>query len=252
MSSPPAAVLKSGLYRISGERVICAPRALPARPSGLAAETAGEPGEGDDGQASAAEQAAAILARAEQRAAEILAQAGKDAAAAAVKAAEEARASALVSLEEQVSAKLAAAEKAAEEIVASAQAERSVILASAQRELLVLALEVARRIVAQELRVSPDVVLAVAGEALKHLPHGADTAQLRVHPQDKELVEEHRQRLLSKAAGLSELSVKADSSVSPGGCVAVTPLGEIDARIEERTQRLGAALVGAREEEQEL
>ncbi len=189
------------------------------------------------------EAAEALLAQARQRAEEILAGANER----AVALAEEACLKIAERLEGQLRSEITAlreqAVREAGEIVAKAQADRQIMLASAQREIIALAIDIARRVVARELRVSPDVVMAVAAEALSHLPSGTDTVRLLVNPADLEAVRAGRETLAKAANGLTSLETQADARVEPGGCVVQSPSGDVDGRLSTRFEQIEDVLL---------
>ena len=100
------------------------------------------------------------------------------------------------------------------------------------------ATELARQIVRGELTARPELVAAVAGEALDTLLLSARHIALRVHPNDLALVAQGAGEVLA-ARGARLLP---DAAVTRGGCVVESDLGVIDAGIETRWRRAAAAL----------
>ena len=100
------------------------------------------------------------------------------------------------------------------------------------------AVELARQIVRSELVARPELITAVAIEALDTLLLSARHIVLRVHPDDQSLI----------AAGAADhLAARGarligDAEVTRGGCLVESDLGVIDASIEARWRRAAAAL----------
>ena len=100
------------------------------------------------------------------------------------------------------------------------------------------ATELARQIVRSELVARPELVAAVAVEALDTLLLSARHIVLRVHPDDQALI----------AAGAADhLAARGarligDAELTRGGCLVESDLGVIDASIEARWRRAAAAL----------
>ncbi|MDP2872511.1 MAG: FliH/SctL family protein [Bacillota bacterium] len=187
--------------------------------------------------------AAEAVEAAGRRAAEIVAGAESRAATIAADAARQAEERALGELQDEIARTRERAAAEAGEIVAAARAQSQMALAAVEREAIVLALEIARKVVASELQVSPEVVLAVAGEALGRLPNGVAVAALRVSPEDLQRALAGRERLKNISGDLRELEVISHPQVARGGCIVETPAGDVDARIETRFGKLEQALL---------
>ncbi len=106
------------------------------------------------------------------------------------------------------------------------------------RAIAVSATHLAKHVVRCELQSQPELISAVAEEALDALLQGARHTTLRVHPDDHALVAAGAAEAL-RSAGARLLS---DAAVSRGGCVVESDIGTVDASIEARWQRAASAL----------
>jgi flagellar assembly protein FliH len=106
------------------------------------------------------------------------------------------------------------------------------------RAIAVSATRLAKHVVRCELQSQPELISAVAEEALDALLQGARHTTLRVHPDDHALVAAGAAEAL-RSAGARLLS---DAAVSRGGCLVESDIGTVDARIEARWQRAAAVL----------
>lgn len=106
------------------------------------------------------------------------------------------------------------------------------------RALAVSATHLARQIVRSELAQRPELVAAVAQEAVDTLLLSAHHITLRVHPDDHALVAQGAAEVLA-ARGARLLS---DAAVTRGGCVVESDIGVIDASLEARWRRASASL----------
>lgn len=106
------------------------------------------------------------------------------------------------------------------------------------RALAVSATHLARQIVRNELLVQPQLVVAVAQEALDTLLMSARQITVRVHPDDHALVAQGAAEVLA-ARGARLL---ADMSVARGGCLVESDIGVIDATVGARWKRAVASL----------
>lgn len=101
-----------------------------------------------------------------------------------------------------------------------------------------VALELARQVVRSEISQRPELVVAVAEEALNTLLSSARQITLNMHPDDFALAKGAlTEQLESRGA-----RVVADPHVSPGGCVVGSDIAVVDARVEARWLRAAAAM----------
>jgi flagellar assembly protein FliH len=110
------------------------------------------------------------------------------------------------------------------------------------RAIAVSATRLAQHVVRCELQSQPELISAVAQEALDALLQGARHTTLRVHPDDHALVAAGAAEAL-RTAGARLLS---DAAVTRGGCLVESDIGLVDASIEARWQR-AAAVLGSEE-----
>ena len=99
-------------------------------------------------------------------------------------------------------------------------------------EIQALAIEIARQVVRDTLSVRPEVVLAVAREAITQLPQ--QTAVVHVHPEDGELM----RRFIAEHYDAVGHRVVEDPAVARGGCLIESAGGQIDAQIQTRWRRV--------------
>ena len=66
---------------------------------------------------------------------------------------------------------------------------------------------------------------------------------IRVNPDDLEAVRRHRNDWLESLESIDHLLIESDPTVTRGGCVVETPIGDVDAQIEERLDRVRNALL---------
>jgi flagellar assembly protein FliH len=88
----------------------------------------------------------------------------------------------------------------------------------------------ARQVVRSELETRPELVAAVAAQAVEAVLLSAQHIRVNVHPQDHALVAEGAAEVLAARGA----RLVTDPTVSRGGCVVESDLGRIDAGIEAR------------------
>ncbi len=145
--------------------------------------------------------------------------------------------------QEQFDASIA---QAAEALNAAAEAitrARQAFLDSLEPQVVALATIIAERVLQREVRTDPELIHAVARRALaKIADRQAVTA--RVNPADMEALRLHKIALLEDFEGVEELTIEADESVNPGGCVIESRLMQADARLETLLSTVLESLAG--------
>lgn len=101
-----------------------------------------------------------------------------------------------------------------------------------------VALELARQVVRTELKLQPELVVAVAEQALAALLASARQVIVRLHPEDHALALPQLSDMLA-ARGARLLP---DASLSRGGCVVESDIAVIDAAIEARWDQAAASM----------
>jgi flagellar assembly protein FliH len=143
--------------------------------------------------------------------------------------------------EQQVRAEWEARFDQVEQLHYAALEERRRYLAESEPLIVELACSVARKIIRQELSVSSEWVVQVVRAALEEI-HDAGKIEVRVHPQDYEIVQARREGLRKEVPGQSELLILPDRGVEPGGCVVHTAFGNVDARLDTQLEEVKKAL----------
>lgn len=131
----------------------------------------------------------------------------------------------------------------AREALHAAEAERVAIFNQLEKEVVELAQEIAERVVAAELKVNPEVVLAVAREAFT-LVRDRPYVILLVNPGDLPVCQQARQQFEALLAEGAVLRILPDPQVNRGGCLVDTGKGMVDATLSSRLAALLEALKG--------
>ncbi len=116
-------------------------------------------------------------------------------------------------------------------VLAELQDLRERSLREAEREIVLFALEVARRVVGREVRAGAEVAASIVSGVLRRLEH-AERILLRLNPEDLDRLERGQAELLAQWTAGGRVRLEADPAVPPGGCLADSDCGEIDARLE--------------------
>lgn len=101
-----------------------------------------------------------------------------------------------------------------------------------------LAVRIAEQVLRTHIRDCPNHILDLVHEVMQARPEQGGSLQLRLHPDDLELV----RTFLQQTPDPARYRLNADASITRGGCIAETALGSVDATLETRWQRIIAAL----------
>lgn len=104
-------------------------------------------------------------------------------------------------------------------------------------QIIDLSLEIAKKVIHKEIELDRNIVMYVAQDAVKKIEEGDENVVIKVNPLDYEVIIANI-NLLKEDAGLKNISVEPQSTISPGGCYIETRTGEIDARIEEQIKEV--------------
>lgn len=109
-----------------------------------------------------------------------------------------------------------------------------------ERQVVELSLAIAEKVIERETRIDREIVLGVVRGALQELA-GAIGVQVRVHPDEYDLVAAHWQELEHGSAAQGGRLV-ADDRVQPGGCLIETRAGQVDAQLSTRLDQVAQTL----------
>lgn len=127
----------------------------------------------------------------------------------------------------------------------AAREEARRLVEASQPVALALASKMAEKIVGRAVALAPETMAEIASEALAACRPGAETARVRVHPDDLAAVEAHRGALAERApAAFQALEIVGDEAVGRHGCVIETPRGIVDARLATQLAALERAVAG--------
>lgn len=108
---------------------------------------------------------------------------------------------------------------------------RETVLKNSTDDMLRLVLAIAEQVIHREVAADPTIILATLQEALQAAIH-SDAYHVRVHPDDLAMVMERKPLFLASISGLKNITLEGDATVSRGGCLVESELGQVDASIE--------------------
>jgi len=124
--------------------------------------------------------------------------------------------------------------KSFRESVDSLKKAKKELRLSAEQEAVELALAIAKKILYHDASINRDVILNIAKAALKKVVD-RKKIKIRLAPSDFHYLSENKAQL-GMEEDFEKVNFEEDQSISVGGCVIETNLGDIDARIESQLQ----------------
>ena len=106
-----------------------------------------------------------------------------------------------------------------------------------ERAAVELALHMAERVVAGTVAVSPERLLDVVRGALRTIIE-RERVTLLVHPDDLDMMRSAIDEVTGSLGGMEHLEVQEERRVGRGGAIVRTSLGEVDARLETKLDRV--------------
>jgi len=115
------------------------------------------------------------------------------------------------------------------------------ILRNNTREMHVIAMEIAEKIIRHSIHEQSDTILATIEEAIRRAVK-SEEFEIRVNPDDLEIIKQKKQELIEEISGLTNIVLKADKSIERGGCLLESVNCSVDATITSQLQLINEAL----------
>ncbi len=129
-----------------------------------------------------------------------------------------------------------------EAVIAEARAQGERYRRDCQADFVRLAIRIAGKILGEELQAAPERVVAIVGEALKSVTRER-TLTIRVAPGASAVLTPHLPKLRERLPQDCSVRVAESADIVEGGCMIVSELGAIDARVEVQLEMLERALL---------
>ena len=123
------------------------------------------------------------------------------------------------------------------EIIVSLDQFRENKLTELFPSIIELSLEIAKKIVHKEIDLDRNLIVSVARDAIQKVGEKEENVVIKVNQLDYEVMISYID-LLKEQSGLKNISVEPSAAISPGGCYIETPVGEVDARLEEQMKEV--------------
>jgi flagellar assembly protein FliH len=108
---------------------------------------------------------------------------------------------------------------------------RKSLLTKSKEDMVRLIMAVVKQVIQTEVEENKSIILKTVTKTLEAAVP-ADQYYIRVHPEDLNIVTEKEPLFLAGMKGLKNISFLADETISRGGCIAESQVGEVDATID--------------------
>ena len=132
--------------------------------------------------------------------------------------------------------------KVVEGLILDIGSARNKVLTEAQQDILSLSMAVAARLIHKEVAES-EIIRQTVVEAIK-TASDRQSVKIRLNPQEVGMIESFRKELLEEVRGLKQVELLEDPEIIPGGCIAETPDGSVDARMDRQMEEIRRILMG--------
>jgi len=117
-------------------------------------------------------------------------------------------------------------------------------LAALEPHAIQIALSAAKQIVGEQLALSPERIAAIVAPLIARLRRSS-VLTLRLHPDDAAFAHQHASEWLASSRSNARLRIEADAAIARGGCLVVSDIGSLDARLESRLDLMGRAMLAS-------
>ncbi len=118
------------------------------------------------------------------------------------------------------------------EVVSRASLEAQQSTAQLVPQLSTLAIHIARKVLGRELEFHPEAVVQIVKHALGEKARQRREITLRVHPDDAQMIRDHKPELIEMLSRTKEIAIREDAGVQRHGVVIETDAGSIDAQLD--------------------
>ena len=95
-----------------------------------------------------------------------------------------------------------------------------------------LAIKIARKILGRELEFHPEAVVQIVKQALGDKARQRREISLRVHPDDAQMIRDHKPQLVEMLSRSKDIAIREDPNVQRHGVIIETDAGTIDAQLD--------------------
>ncbi|MGE0631529.1 MAG: FliH/SctL family protein [Pseudobdellovibrionaceae bacterium] len=129
-----------------------------------------------------------------------------------------------------------------DQFLANAAELKTQLVAHNEAHIVKLVFDIAKRVALKEITQDKESILAIIKNAIS-MSQGDEQITIEVAPEQLEFLESLKKESRRDLEGLKKIKFEASPDVKPGGCIIKTNYGEIDARVDERVEKLWSSLI---------
>lgn len=114
---------------------------------------------------------------------------------------------------------------------------REKIFKNSREEMVELVMKIAEQVIYTEICIDKNVIVKIVEKAIQAAVSD-DKYHIRVSPEDKQVLDQNKPLFLASVDRLEDIVFDADGSISPGGCLVESEVGEVDATLEFRLEEI--------------
>ncbi|MFO8086000.1 MAG: FliH/SctL family protein [Desulfobacterales bacterium] len=111
------------------------------------------------------------------------------------------------------------------------------LIEKSKEDMIMLIMAVTKKIIRTEIEEKKEIIVNTVNMVLQSAIQ-ADEYYIKVHPEDLHIVAENKPLFLARMKGLQNIYFIADETVSRGGCLAESRVGDVDATIESQLDKI--------------
>lgn len=115
------------------------------------------------------------------------------------------------------------------------------LVAFNESHLVRLAFYIARRIAMTEISTKPETILQVMNEAIASA-QTEENVTIRISPDDYRFIESIKETIGKDLEAIRKAKIEESPEITSGGCIVATNYGDVDARVEQRIEKLWESL----------
>ena len=127
---------------------------------------------------------------------------------------------------------------------------KETILTNSTSDMLRLVMAISKQVIHLEVKTNEDIIISVITQALQAAIK-ADEFHIKISPKDHAAVTEKKPLFLASISGLKNITFEADPSITCGGCLVESTLGQVDATVEAKLEKIYQELLGITEDTNE-
>ncbi len=116
------------------------------------------------------------------------------------------------------------------------------LLMEIEKDVITLVMDICEKVIGKTLAEDREAILSIITKGINSL-NAKENLVIRVSPNDYDLVEMSKQRILAMANLVEDIQVKPDNTLLPGGCIIETSKGSVDTSVKTQFEEINTMLL---------